>query len=158
MTGFTDVPHRRWAGVGNPFVRKPREQRGAVGLWSLLGVVVLLLAACEGEQGPVEVVQSFMTAVETFDVATAESLVCQAGRARVRESLAPFGAIAEPGEVFDVRISDLVVQEQSNDGEVAVVHVSGKLTLFFLGQQETQEINENHTVVREGGRWVVCDP
>jgi hypothetical protein len=99
-----------------------------------------------------------MTAVETFDVATAESLVCQARRARVRESLAPFGAVPEPGEVFDVSTSDLVVQEQSNDGEVAIVRVSGKLTLFFLGQQETQEINENHIVVKENGRWVVCDP
>lgn len=169
VTGFTDVPHRSQhrhrknsracrAGVGNLFARRPRERGGAVRTWSLLGIAVLLLVACDGEQSPVQVVRSFMTAVGTFDVATAESLVCQAGRARVRESLAPFDAVPEPGEVFDVNISDLVVQEQSNDGEVAVVRVSGKLTFFFLGQQEIQEINENHIVVKEDGRWVVCDP
>jgi hypothetical protein len=98
-----------------------------------------------------------MTAVETLDVSTAESLVCEAQRARVRASLAPFKDVAEP-EAFEVSFSELMVQEQSNDGEVAMVHVSGQLTLFFLGQQETQEISENHTVVREGGRWFICDP
>jgi hypothetical protein len=32
------------------------------------------------------------------------------------------------------------------------------LTLAFLGQQEVQEVDEEHLVVKEGGRWVICDP
>jgi hypothetical protein len=123
----------------------------------LLAVAILLLVGCETELSPVEVVQSFMAAVETLDAATAEDLVCQAGRAQVRESLEPFRNIARP-ETFDISLKDLVIEEQSNNGEVAVVHVSGERTLFFLGQQDTREINENHTVIKESGRWLVCDP
>jgi hypothetical protein len=122
-----------------------------------LAVGILLLAGCEGELSPVEVVQSFMTAVETLDTTEVEALVCQSAKAKVRESLAPFRSIARP-ETFDIDLKDLVFQEQSNNGEVAVVHVSGELTLVFLGQQETREINENHTVIKESGRWLVCDP
>jgi hypothetical protein len=124
----------------------------------LLLSVVVLLVACDGKESPVEVVRSFMAAVETFDVATAEDLVCQARRARVRESLEPFDDVTELGGAFDLKIDDLTFQERSNDGEVAVVHVSGKLTISYLGQQETQEIDEEHIIVREGGRWLVCDP
>jgi hypothetical protein len=99
-----------------------------------------------------------MVAVESFDAARAESLVCQAQRATVRESLAPLGDVAQAGETFDMSFDDLVLQEQSNDGEVSVVLVRGQLTFFFLGQEDTQAIDETHTVVKESGRWVVCDP
>jgi hypothetical protein len=130
-----------------------RKLRG----WLLLGIVVLAVA-CQGEQLPVEVVRSFFTAVETFDVAKAESLVCQAQRHRVRESLTPFSDIAAPGEAFDIRFGELVIQEQSNDGKISVVRVKGQLTLFFLGQQETQGVDETHTLVKDHGRWLICGP
>jgi hypothetical protein len=123
----------------------------------LVGVFFVLLIACDGEQTPVQVVRAFMTAVETFDVGTVESLVCPDQKARVRESLAAFQDVADP-EVFDVSLDGLVVQEQGNDGEIAVVHVRGKLTVFFLGQQEIQQVDEKHTLVKEKGRWLVCDP
>ena len=126
-------------------------------LFLLLVISVVLCGACDREQSPIQVIQAFMAAVETLDVSAAESLVCEAQRARVRASLEPFRDVAEP-EAFELSLSELVLQEESNDGEVAMIHVSGQLTLFFLGQQETQEINENHTVVKENGRWLICDP
>jgi hypothetical protein len=124
----------------------------------LLGVILAILGACGGEQGPVQVVQSFMTAVEAFDLGTAESLVCEAQRGKVRTSLEPFEDIATLGEAFDISLGELSFQERSNDGNVAVVHVSGKLTVNFLGQQEVQEVNEEHVVIKENGHWLVCDP
>ena len=124
----------------------------------LLSVILVLLGACGKEQSPIEVVQSFMTAVEAFDLSTAESLVCEAQRSRVRESLEPFDDVAGLGEAFDMSFDDLSFQEQSSDGKVAIVQVSGTLTISFLGQQEVQEISEEHVVIEQGGRWVICDP
>jgi len=126
--------------------------------WLLLGVIVVFLIACEAKQSPAEVVRSFMIAVESLDAARAESLVCQAQRAGARESLAPLGDVARAGETFDMNFDELVIQEQSNDGEFSIVLVRGQLTFFFLGQEDTQAIDETHTVVKESGRWVVCDP
>ena len=124
----------------------------------LISVVLALLGACVGEQSPGEVVQSFMAAIGSFDLATAESLVCEAQRPRVRESLEPFDAVVGLGEAFDVSFEDLSFEEQSHDGNVVIVHVGGTLTLTFLGQQEVQGVDEEHIVVKENGRWVVCDP
>jgi len=126
--------------------------------WFCLLVSLTLLAGCETETSPVEVTRAFMRAIETLDVTQAQSLVCQAQQVRVRESLAPFGDIRELGEAFDINFDELTFEEQSNDGSTAVVHVSGRMTLSFLGQQETQEINEDHIVVKEEGKWVVCNP
>ena len=81
-------------------VRRLRE-------WLWLGVAVVLLTGCEAKQTPVEVVRSFMVAVESFDAARVESLVCQAQRARVRESLAPLGDVAQAGETFDMSFERL---------------------------------------------------
>jgi hypothetical protein len=124
----------------------------------LFGVILVLLGACGEEQSPVEAVRSFMRAVEVFDVSTAESLVCEPKRSRVQESLRPFEEAVGPGEAFDMSYGDLVVQEQSNDGEVAVVQVRGSVTISFLGQQEVQEISEEHVLIKQNGRWVICDP
>lgn len=124
----------------------------------LLSAVLVLLGACRAEQSPLEVVQSFMSAIETFDAGAAENLVCEAQRARVRESLEPFGDVAQLDEAFDVSYQDLAFEERSGDEGMVVVHVSGALKLSFLGQEEVQDVDEEHVVVKEHGRWVICDP
>ena len=126
-------------------------------LYRLL-VVVVLLVSCRGKQTPEQVIQAFLDAIETFDVAAAEDLVCQAQRDKVRGSLIPFDNIAAPGEAFDISFGELVIQEQSNDGQTSIVRVKGYLTIFFLGEQEVQEVDETHTLVKNGGRWLICDP
>jgi len=126
-------------------------------LWLCI-LVLLLLAGCKTETDPVEVTRSFMMAIERLNITQAQSLVCQAQQARIQESLAPFGDISELGEAFDINFDELVFEEQSNDGSTAVVHVSGKMTLSFLGQQETQEIDEDHIVIKEEGKWLICNP
>ncbi len=123
----------------------------------MLGVI-LLLVACRGEQTPVEIVRDFLGAIENLDATAAASLVCPAQRDKVRGSLAPFDAIAAPGEAFDISFGKLVIQEQSNDGQVSIVRVKGYLTIFFLGDQELQEVDETHTLVKNGGNWLICNP
>lgn len=121
--------------------------------------VVLALGACGKDPGsPVEVVELFMTAIDDFDLAVAEDLVCEAQQGRLQNSLEPFYGVAELTEAFDLSFGDLSIEERSNDGETAIVHVSGLVTLSFLGQEEVQEVNEDHVVLKENGRWVVCDP
>jgi hypothetical protein len=99
-----------------------------------------------------------MAAVEAFDLDTAEGLVCSEQKPRVRDSLEPFGNVAQLDEAFDMAFEDLSFQEQSNDGAVAVIRVSGSVRLSFLGKIELQGIDEEHVVVNEDGRWVICDP
>lgn len=123
----------------------------------LLGVISVLLVACGGQENPVEVAQSFMAAIEAVDIDKAQGLVCQAQRDRVRESLEPFAG-QEQGETFEIKLEDLTFHQVSNDGETAIVHIDGKLTLSFLGRHETQEINQDHRLIKEKGQWLVCDP
>jgi hypothetical protein len=119
----------------------------------------LALGACDKDPAsPVEVVESFMTAIDDFDLAAAEDLVCEAQQGRLRNSLEPFYGVTELTEAFDLSFGDLSIEERSNDGETAIVHVSGSVTVAFLGQDDVQEVNEDHVVLKENGRWVVCDP
>ena len=124
----------------------------------VFGVVITLLGACAEKQSPDDVVRSFMAALETFDLDTAEDLVCSVQKPRVRDSLEPFGNVAQLDEAFDMTFEDLSFQEQSNDGDVAIIRVSGRVRLSFLGKNEVQDVNEEHVVVNEDGRWVICDP
>ena len=99
-----------------------------------------------------------MIAIGSFDIAAAEDLVCEAQQGRFEKSLEPFYGVTELTEAFDFSFGDLTIEERSSDGETAIVHVAGSVTLSFLGQEEVQEVNEDHVVVKENGRWVVCDP
>jgi hypothetical protein len=117
-----------------------------------------ILGACAEKQSPEDVVRTFMAALETFDLEAAEELVCDVQKPRVRDSLEPFGNVAELEEAFDLTFEDLSFYEQSNDGEVAIIRVSGTVRLAFLGKSEVQSIEEEHVVVNEDGHWIICDP
>ena len=121
-------------------------------------MALIILGACSAEPGPVEVVRSFMAAVERFDLAAAEKTVCEAQRGGIRASLQPFDGVTRLGEAFGMSFEGLTFEERSNDGSVAIIRVTGELTLAFLGQQEVQEVDEEHLVIKESGRWVICDP
>jgi hypothetical protein len=120
--------------------------------------ILLLLAACGQKATPTEVVQEFMAAIEQFDSASAAARVCEAQKDRVESILDAFGEEAGLEEAIDLAFDKLAFEELSNDGEAAVVHVSGALVVSFLGHQERQIVNEEHVVVQEEGHWVVCDP
>jgi hypothetical protein len=125
---------------------------------ALVAIVVVLLGACTEKQEPVDTVRSFIAAVEAFDLEQAENLVCEEQQARVRKSLESFDNVAGLSEAFGVKAENLTYRERSNDGNVAVVLITGTLKLSFLGQEDIQEVAEEHVVVIENGRWVICDP
>ena len=124
----------------------------------LFAAILLLLTACRQQGTPVEVVQEFMAAIEQFDSAGAATRVCEAQQDRVQTILDAFGEEAGMKEAINLAFDKLAFEELSNDGEAAVVHVSGALVVSFLGHQERQIVNEEHVVVHEQGHWVVCDP
>lgn len=99
-----------------------------------------------------------MEAIQAFNIAKAKTLVCEAQRAQVENSLAPFGDTSKLGETFVMSLEDMRYEEHSNDGSVAVVLVKGRMKLSFLGQETVQEINEKHTLIKQGGHWLICDP
>lgn len=99
-----------------------------------------------------------MQAIETFDEAKAKSLVCQSKRAWVENSLSAFGNPARLDETFAIRFENLSYQQVRTEEDLVVILVQGQMWISFLGQEETQEINEKHTLIKQGGRWLICDP
>jgi hypothetical protein len=124
----------------------------------LFGAVLLLPFACDDGAGPTEVMRSFFVAMEVRDLNSAEDLVCQRQQEEVRQILEPFGQVTQLDEAFSLSFEDLVFEERNNDGQTAVIRVTGSVTLSFLGQEETQPVNEEHILMNENGRWVICDP
>lgn len=99
-----------------------------------------------------------MSAVESFDLDTAQSLVCDRQRAQVQESLASFDNVKRLSEAFDMTFEDLEFTERDNDGALAVVQVTGTVRLAFLGKEDVQDVYEEHFLENVEGRWVICDP
>ena len=124
----------------------------------LLGAVLLLPVACDGGASPIEVMRSFFAAMEARNLDSAEDLVCERQQEKVRQSLEPFGQVTQLDEAFSLDFEDLLFEERNNDGQTAVIRVTGSLTLSFLGQEETQPVNEEHILIKENGRWIICDP
>jgi hypothetical protein len=137
---------------------KPGGRGAAHRIALVLTGVVLVLGACRGETTPVEVMQALMSEVGNLDGSRAQSFVCEKKQDRVRETLESFDGNDAVGEAFDLAFDELTFEEVSNDGTTAIVHVSGWLVISFLGQQESQVVDEDHLLIREGKRWVVCDP
>jgi hypothetical protein len=54
---------------------------------ALVCILLLSSLSCSEDQAPIDTVREFMTAVESFDLDTAQSLVCERQRAQVGESL-----------------------------------------------------------------------
>ena len=129
--------------------------------WLLRALVCILLLSplsCSEETAPVDIVREFMTAVESFDLDAAQSLVCERQQARLRDSLSPFEDVVSLSEAFDLVFEDLEFTEKSNDGVLAVVQVTGSVRLAFLGTEDVQDVFEEHVLENMDGRWVICDP
>lgn len=125
---------------------------------ALVCALLLSLISCSEEKAPIDTAKEFMTAVESFDLDTVQSLVCERQRAQVGESLSPFEDVAGLSEAFDIVFEDLEFTEKSNDGAIAVVQVTGSVRFAFLGTEDVQDVLEEHVLENVDGRWVICDP
>jgi hypothetical protein len=139
--------------------RKTVGNRVAGRLLALVVVVALgLVPACGQQTGSVQTVEAFLAALEAFDIEKAQSLVCESQQESVLGVLEPFGNVSGMTEAFNMAFDDIQVTERALEGDMALVHISGNVTISFLGQQERQAVDEEHVLVKENGRWVICDP
>ena len=125
---------------------------------ALACILILCGLSCSEKTVPSDTVRAFMSAVESFDLDTAQSLVCDRQRAQVQESLASFDNVKRLSEAFDMTFEDLEFTERDNDGALAVVQVTGTVRLAFLGKEDVQDVYEEHFLENVEGRWVICDP
>ena len=125
---------------------------------ALVCVLLLSSLSCSEDKAPIDTVREFMAAVESFDLDTARSLVCERQRPQISESLTAFEDVASLSEAFDMAFEDLEFTEKSNDGVIAVVQVTGSVRFAFLGTEDVQDIFEEHILEKTDGRWVICDP
>jgi hypothetical protein len=128
----------------------------------LLGI--MLLAACGGgSQGdePTAVVKEVVDAMQTLDVDAASENFCEEQKSQLNSSLeegfAQLEALGlDPDELMDafqLNFSDLEYEEQSQEGDEAVVHVSGTMSLEF----DTDKLREFFRQVSEASGQEVTD-
>lgn len=108
----------------------------------VLFVGTMLLSACgggDGGDGPTAVVEKVVDAMQTLDVEKAAEYFCDAKKAELTEGLTEgFAELEEMGldadellEAFKIKMTDMEYEEKSEEGDDAVVHVSGKMSLDF---------------------------
>jgi hypothetical protein len=122
-------------------------------------VLVTLLAACGGGGGsPVGVVKDFWKALTKFDIDKMKELTCSEYRSEMEEAFgfAEMGDLSELADLMEFDVSGLKYEVVSESGDNAVVRVYGELKVTFFGQSESEQMDEEIPVVKEGGQWKVC--
>ncbi len=128
----------------------------------LLGAI--LLAACgggsEGDE-PTAVVKEVVDAMQTLDVEAASENFCEEQKSELNSSLdegfAELEALGlDPDELMDafqLNFADLEYEERSQEGDEAVVHVSGTMSLEF----DTERLKEFFRQASEASGQEVSD-
>ena len=129
--------------------------------FSIRLVSVMLLAACGGGGGPaIDATRAWLQALSEFNFDQVMNLTCADKQVRsdIQQRLAPFNDISKAVTSLNGKFdfSGLKFEEKSNNGQTAMVHLSGSLALTALGQSQSLELNEEIQVVNEGGDWKVC--
>ena len=92
-----------------------------------------LAAPVAAADDPETVVNELFDAVEAGDFAAVESLVCEAERAAVREMIDPGAQLdvdaSSLAEALTFAVEDRGVTVLSNDGETAIVEVTGTMSM-----------------------------
>jgi len=105
-------------------------------------LMALLVAACGGGGGssgddPVATVKDFAKAMEKLDIEAAQKLVCEQYKSEydITSAFAEMEAAGmDPDELlgaFKVNMKDMKYEKKSQEGDNAVVHMSGKISLGF---------------------------
>jgi len=132
-------------------------------------MLALALAACGGGDGGEDVtkpVNDFFAAFEEMDAEKAAQAVCEQHRDNVKTGLdLIFGFMAMGGEDAKIEVVDLKLEAQDQtDDEAMVVATSGKIRITVLGEVQEEDILDDSAesteaikVIKEDGKWVVCD-
>jgi hypothetical protein len=114
------------------------------------------------DRGPVAAAQEWMSAVARMDGNRAAALTCDESQ----DSMLTGGAILSVLQIFsgqllgqeaELDVSDLEYTLISQDGDRAVVRIAGTMRAAILMASQGEPIDEDVTMVREDGAWLVCD-
>ena len=122
-------------------------------------VLVTLLAACGGGGGsPTGVVKSFFGALAEFDIEKMKDLTCSDFRDEMEEAFgfAEMGDLEELADLMKFDFSGLRYEVVSESGDEAIVRVHGDMKVEFFGQEQSEPMDEEIPVVKEGGEWKIC--
>jgi len=129
-------------------------------------VLSLVLTACGGGGGdgddPSKPVKDFFDAVAKLDADKAGNAVCSQYREDVKAGMEMlFGLLAMAGGEAKIEIVDLKMKvEDKTDNEAYVVATSGKMKITVAGEVQEEELgdpSERLKVIKEDGKWVICD-
>jgi hypothetical protein len=135
---------------------------------SVLVIIVLMLgtlmSACGGAAagGPTGAVQAWLDAWTKFDTKAVGDLTCASLKPQIDQAMSLFNSgssgqdLSALKDLFSFDFSKLKFEETSNNGQTATIHVSGSMTVKALGQEQSQDMNEDVQVVNENGGWKVC--
>ena len=119
-------------------------------------VLVILMAACGGGGGgsPEQAAKQWFDALAKGDENTLKALTCAAQQEQVTGAT---GLLATLGEGAGLDLSGLSYKTTEQNGDTASVQVTGKLKVTLLGQAVEEDIDEAMPMVKEDGKWKMCE-
>ena len=130
-------------------------------LFPLIVASLIVLTACGGGGSPaIDGTRAWFQALAELRFDDVMNLTCANGPVRneIAAKLDPFIDLKETLAALKGQFdfSSLKFEEKSNNGRVAVIRLSGSMTLVALGQTEAMDVAEDISVVNESGVWKVC--
>lgn len=127
----------------------------------LIVASLIALTACSGGGSPaIEGTRAWFQALAELRFDDVMNLTCASVPVRneIGAKLDPFIDLKETLAALKGQFdfSNLKFEEKTNNGRVAVIRLSGSMTLVALGQTEAMDVAEDITVVNENGTWKVC--
>jgi len=116
--------------------------------WLLMGIVVMVLAACGGggSGDPAKTVEQYLTAKINGEQDTMRGLLCSALESTLASEAQSFATVS------GVTLEDM---KCTRDGDTDVVRCEGKIVAQY-GTEQTEFPLTAYTVVQEDGEWKWC--
>ena len=119
----------------------------------------LLLTAC-GSSAPAKATEEWMQAIATSDGVTALALTCDEYKPAIQEMGFFMGGMnmLTGGMLSDAEVdtSGLKFETTSQNGNQAVVSISGNIIQGMMGMAMEQPINASVNMLKEDGDWKYC--
>lgn len=124
-------------------------------LSALAILLIVLIAACGNEGSPPDqAAKQWFEALANGDANGLQDLTCAAQQ---DSATGLTGLLAGLGEEIELDVSGLSFKTIEQGKDTASVQVTGKIQMFLLGQKQEEEIDEAVPVVKEDGKWRVCN-
>jgi len=138
--------------------------------WVLFTIIVLsaILSACGGGGGgddPAKPVKDFFNAFTDLDAEKAANAVCKEYRDDIQSGLEmAFGFLALAGDEVELEVTGLKLEvKDKKDKEANIIATGGQLKMTAMGETEVTDLAGDADmgavkVIKEDGKWVICDP